>query len=118
MPEAEQSPNPSPNPADDLKALLREAVKEAVVEATAPLQKKLDALEEENKSLKSEVARAVSVAEFEAANVNAPQYTGVYRGRPDSARHVTLATRAAREAPELYDHVTGGVPATPRNREE
>jgi len=82
-------------------------LKEAIEEALAPMREKVIALETENTRLRT-------VAEFEAANVEAPSYTGIYHGRPDSAMHVTLATRPVRDAPELYHKPVQGVPSVPR----
>ncbi|HEV2172527.1 MAG TPA: hypothetical protein VGR71_03120 [Nitrospira sp.] len=88
---------------DDLRTILAEAIKQA----TEPLKAQVD-------QLQSDLQRAQSIQAFEQANAQGQAQSGVYRGRPDSARHVTIATRPVREAPELYDRPVGGVPAIPK----
>lgn len=87
---------------DDLRTILAEAIKQA----TEPLKAQVD-------QLQVDLQRAQAIQAFEANNAESHQ-SGVYRGRPDAARHVTIATRPVREAPELYDRPVGGVPAIPR----
>jgi hypothetical protein len=79
------------------------------------MEQSLEAMKRENDALKEEVTRATSLAALEAANSHEGQYqNGVYMGRPDSARHVTIATRPVRDAPEQYNHPTAGVTGIPR----
>lgn len=87
----------------DLRAILAEAIKQA----TEPLKTQVD-------QLQVDLKRAQDIQAFEQANAQGQPQAGVYRGRPDSARHVTIATRPVREAPELYDRPVGGIQAIPK----
>jgi hypothetical protein len=92
------------------KEELQELLKTALKAEIDPLKDKLLAMEEENKALKEEM----KVLQFEKNNEEPGKgsfVNGIYQGRPDSARHVTLKTRPVAEAPHLYSHVTEGVKA-------
>lgn len=75
------------------------------------LLSKMNQVIEQNKELaenNKELVKANSQLQFERNN-ETTRYdnSGVYRGRPDSAKHVTLVTRPVAAAPEQYDHPIG-----------